>query len=111
MYLKMDSNNDSFSLLQLIANDCYKIGSFFYAAKAFDVLERLDPTEGYWEGKRGACVGVLQAVLGKKERKEVMRDVVSMLKGNAGQGDAVTTQVDQMVRVMRKWCLDNGVVV
>ena len=111
LYLKMDSNNDSFSLLQLIANDCYKIGSFFYAAKAFDVLERLDPTEGYWEGKRGACVGVLQAVLGKKERKEVMRDVVSMLKGNAGQGDAVTTQVDQMVRVMRKWCLDNGVVV
>ena len=111
LYLKMESNNDSFSLLQLIANDCYKVGSFWYAAKAFDVLERLDPTEGYWEGKRGACVGVLQQVLAKKERKEVMRDVVSMLKGNAGQGDAVTAQVEQMVRVMRKWCVDNGVAV
>ena len=109
LYLKMDSNNDSFSLLQLIANDCYKVGAFFYAAKAFDVLERLDPTEGYWEGKRGACVGVLQAVIGKKERKEAMRDVLSMLKGNAGQSDQVARQVEQMVRVMRKWCHDNAV--
>lgn len=31
-----------------------------YAAKAFDVLERLDPDPEYWEGKRGACVGVFQ---------------------------------------------------
>ena len=111
LYLKMDSNNDSFSLLQLIANDCYKIGSFFYAAKAFDVLERLDPTDGYWEGKRGACVGVLQAVIARKERKEVMRDVLGMLKGNGGQSEAVASQVEQMVRVMRRWCLDNGVTV
>jgi len=53
LYLKMDSSTESFNLLQLIANDCYKMGSFFYAAKAFDVLERLDPDPEYWEGKRG----------------------------------------------------------
>jgi len=39
-----------------------QMGAFFYAAKAFDVLERLDPDPEYWEGKRGACVGVLQQV-------------------------------------------------
>jgi intraflagellar transport protein 56 len=56
----METSDESFNLLQLIANDCYKCGAFFYAAKAFDVLERLDPSPEYWEGKRGACVGVFQ---------------------------------------------------
>ena len=53
----MDSG-DSFNLLQLIANDCYKMGHFYYAAKAFDILERLDsPDYEYGEAKRGAVVG------------------------------------------------------
>jgi hypothetical protein len=63
LYLKMETSGESFSLLQLIANDAYKMGQFYYAAKAFDMLERLDPNPEYWEGKRGACVGVFQAVL------------------------------------------------
>ena len=58
----METSSASFNLLQLIANDCYRMGHFLYAAKAFDVLERLDPDPEYWEGKRGACVGVFQLV-------------------------------------------------
>lgn len=56
LYKKLESTAEGFGLLQLIANDCYKMGAFYYAAQAFDVLERLDPNPEFWEGKRGACV-------------------------------------------------------
>jgi intraflagellar transport protein 56 len=74
LYLKMESNTDSFAMLVLISNDCYKVGSFFYAAKAFDVLERLDPSPEYWEGKRGACCGVFQQVYTQHITANARRD-------------------------------------
>ena len=47
------------------------MGQFYYAAKAFDVLERLDPNPEYWEGKRGACVGVFQMIIAENEPRFV----------------------------------------
>lgn len=46
-----------------------QMGQFYYSAKAFDVLERLDPNPEYWEGKRGACVGIFQMILAGREPK------------------------------------------
>ena len=43
------------------------MGQFYYAAKAFDVLERLDADPEYFDGKRGACVGVFQLVIAGRE--------------------------------------------
>merc|ERR1711874_464508 len=80
LYLKMETSGESFSLLQLIANDCYKMGQFYYAAKAFDVLERLDPNPEYWEGKRGACIGWFQRVVADKEPKDSLTDLILMLR-------------------------------
>ena len=54
----METSNESLNLLSLIANDCYKMGQFYYSVKAFDVLEKLDPDPEFWEGKRGAAIGV-----------------------------------------------------
>ena len=44
-------------------------GFFLHSARAFDVLERLDPSPEYWEGKRGACVGLFQMVIAQKESR------------------------------------------
>ncbi|XP_061686761.1 intraflagellar transport protein 56 [Syngnathoides biaculeatus] len=103
LYLKMGTSADSFSLLQLIANDCYRMGQFYYAAKAFDALEKLDPGSNYWEGKRGACVGIFQLILANKESKETLKEVVLLLR-NSGN-----PQVEYIIRTMRKWAKDNRV--
>ncbi|KAI0222218.1 Intraflagellar transport protein 56 [Lamellibrachia satsuma] len=103
LYLKMETSGESFSLLQLIANDCYKMGQFYYAAKAFDVLERLDPNPEYWEGKRGACVGVFQMILAGHEPRDTLRDVMQMLR-NTGN-----PQVEYIIRTMKKWAKENHV--
>ena len=44
--------------------------------KAFDVLERLDPDPEFWEGKRGAAIGVFQMVVAGKESKERLIEVI-----------------------------------
>uniref|UniRef100_A0A8C3B117 Intraflagellar transport protein 56 n=1 Tax=Cyclopterus lumpus TaxID=8103 RepID=A0A8C3B117_CYCLU len=103
LYLKMGTSSESFSLLQLIANDCYKMGQFYYAAKAFDALEKLDPESNYWEGKRGACVGIFQLILANKESKETLKEVLSLLR-NSGN-----PQVEYIIRALRKWAKDNRV--
>ena len=35
------------------------------------MLERLDPNPEYWEGKRGACVGVFQMIIAGREDRLV----------------------------------------
>jgi|TARA_B110001450_G_scaffold234663_1_gene238783 intraflagellar transport protein 56 len=80
MYINMETSNESLSLLNLIANDCYKMGQFYYSAKAFDVLERLDPDPEFWEGKRGAAIGVFQMVVAGKESNQRLIEVIQMLK-------------------------------
>ena len=103
LYLKMDNTNESFNLLQLIANDCYKMGAFFYAAKAFDVLERLDPDPEYWEGKRGACVGVFQMVIAGKASRDDLQDVLTYIRNTSNP------QVEYIVRIIKKYCKDKGI--
>ena len=80
IYINMETSSESLSLLNLIANDCYRMGQFYYSVKAFDVLERLDPDPEFWEGKRGAAIGLFQMVVAGKENKEKLLEVIGMLR-------------------------------
>ncbi|XP_051163568.1 intraflagellar transport protein 56 [Leptopilina boulardi] len=103
LYLKMDTSSESFNLLQLIGNTCYKVGDFWYATKAFDMLERMDPTPENWEGKRGAACGTFQYIIAEKLPKELLPEVIQLLRNTSN------TQSEQIIRVMRKWGKDNKV--
>jgi intraflagellar transport protein 56 len=102
LYLKMDTSAETLNLLQLIANDCYRVGSYYFSAKAFDVLERLDPSPEYWEGKRGACVGVFQQVIARKEQPSVLHDIVQLLSNTH------SPQVDYICSTIAKWAKESG---
>ena len=70
MATKEGNFGQSFNLLTLVANDCYKMGLFLDSLKAFSLLEKLDLTSSpaeYWEGKRGAACGHFQAVVAGKD--------------------------------------------
>lgn len=103
-YVRMETNNESFNLLHVIANDCYKVGHFYYACKAFDVLERLDPDPEFWEGKRGAAIGVFQRTVAGKETTDKLQEVIDLLRNTNNPG------VEYMINcVIKKWAKDNRV--
>ncbi|GAX82244.1 hypothetical protein CEUSTIGMA_g9672.t1 [Chlamydomonas eustigma] len=107
LYVRMGNSGESYQLLQLIANDCYRMGAFYYSAKAFHVLESLDPNPEYLEGKKGACVGTFQAVIADKDMKDsdVLRDVIAMLWKSSDSNP----QIESMTRVMVKWAEGKGI--
>ena len=44
------------------------------------MLERLDPNPEYWEGKRGAAVGVFQMIIAGREDRSVEILCVSLVQ-------------------------------
>ncbi|KAJ1527866.1 hypothetical protein ONE63_007804 [Megalurothrips usitatus] len=103
LYLRLETSAESFNLLQLIANDCYRLGHFWFSAKAFDMLERLDPSPEHWEGKRGACVGAFQMVVAGRQPKELLTDVISLLRNTAN------SQVEMIIRTVKRWAKENRI--
>ncbi|EGR30631.1 tetratricopeptide repeat protein [Ichthyophthirius multifiliis] len=104
LYINMETSSESFQLLLLIANDCYKMGHFYYAAKAFDILERLDSERDYEDALRGAVVGVFQMVIAQKDSSDHLVEVLNMLKSGGNN-----PQVEYIFKVVRKWGQEHGV--
>ncbi|XP_022162048.1 intraflagellar transport protein 56 isoform X1 [Myzus persicae] len=105
LYLKIENSQDSLMILQSIANDCYKTSQFWQSAKAFDMLERLDLLPEYWEGKRGACAGIFQQIVLGNQPQDQIADVIHLLRNSSN------SQVEQMIKMMKKWAKNNKVVV
>jgi len=103
LYEHMETSPESFQLLQLIANECYRMGQFYYAAKAFDFLEKFEASQENWEGKRGACIGVFQLIIAGHEPKESLHDIISLLRNSPKQN------AEKILSVMKKWAKENRI--
>ncbi|XP_052740382.1 intraflagellar transport protein 56 [Bicyclus anynana] len=80
--VKSAGTPDSFALLQLVANDSYRMGQFLVAAKAFHMLDRLDGGPEMWEGLRGAVCGCAQlAAADAPNAAAQLRDALALLRG------------------------------
>lgn len=55
----------------------------------------------YWEGKRGAAIGVFQKVIAGKENREALTEVISMLRNTQ------SPQVEYFVKIIGKWIKEN----
>ena len=92
------------SLLDLIANDAYRAGHFYWAAKAFAVLERASPGDPvYREAKRGAAVGVFQKLIAGEATEQQLGEVLRMLQAQD------EPQAQHIVTTINKWCLRSNV--
>lgn len=76
--------------------------NFYFAVKAFDVLERLDPDPEYWEAKRGACVGFFQLIATGEEplRKARCEEVLKLLATSKN-----VLESSQLAAILKKWTL------
>jgi len=101
IYNRMETSAESLGILHLLANDCYRTGQFLIASKAFDVLDRYDPSPEHADAKRGACVGLFQMILTGKEHRDAVNEIFPILRGSA---DAETNHV---LRVINNWAKEN----
>ncbi|KAF9790028.1 hypothetical protein SFRURICE_002393 [Spodoptera frugiperda] len=77
--VKSAGTPDSFALLQLVANDSYRMGQFLVAAKAFHMLDRPNAAAE-------------------------LRDALALLKGPRSH-----TRADNIVRTITKWAQQNRI--
>ena len=67
------------------------------------VLERLDPDETFFEGKRGACIGFLQLLIAEKESKDRFQEIVNIMK------DSNSAHAVVVVQRMKQWATSKGI--
>lgn len=105
IYMEMDTSNDAITLLKQVANDCYRKGFFFYSLKCFDILSRLDTDldNQHQIAKLGAAVGVFQMMIVRKASRDQFDDMMNILENMPGD-----PEVEQILRVMRKWAQENA---
>ena len=79
LYAEATQTEDAKTLLQIIANDCYLAGNYYYAMRAYDVLAKFEGDATLREGMIASAVGVFRGILSRKESSDKLQEVLSTL--------------------------------
>ncbi|GMT14436.1 hypothetical protein PFISCL1PPCAC_5733, partial [Pristionchus fissidentatus] len=103
VFMKVRNSNESAVLLKIIAEDSCKTRQFYSMVRAYDALEKIDPSPDHWIGKRAAVSGqFIQLVKGNSTGKEMSEVLQYLQNGNHSQIESIT-------RTIASWCANNGV--
>lgn len=112
LYLKVDNDHpNSYDLLLQLANESYKTGQFFIAAKAFDIIDRIKSGEDleYFQAKIGAVVGYFQSFIASFQNGSMKEDDKSKLIETLMllQNGAENPEVNHVYKVIEDWMMRN----
>jgi hypothetical protein len=72
--LDIEDQEVTYEVLQLVANECYKLGgpAFIYSVRAFKELFEIDKFPDYLNGLIGASVGVFRHFIAQRQSSEIL---------------------------------------
>jgi intraflagellar transport protein 56 len=79
LYLEATQTEHAKALLQIIATDCYQIGAYCHAMKAYHVLVKFQRDTTLRDGMNAAAVAVFRRILSRKQPKDRLADVLAAL--------------------------------
>jgi len=106
IYLSLENHINALFILNLIANDCYRTGNFFYSFKAFSYLDKFSPSIENMNGKFASAVGVFYQVIDGKFTLDKLQDVINGLV--AQQSLNQSEDIKKLIKTFKKWGKEQG---
>lgn len=79
LYNEATQSEDAKTLLQIIANDCFLGGYYYYSMKAYDLLAKFEGDATMREGMIASAIGVFRGILSRRESSDKLYDVLTTL--------------------------------
>ncbi|OHT07657.1 TPR Domain containing protein [Tritrichomonas foetus] len=79
LYTESTQTEDAKTLLQIIGNDCFSAGYYYYSMKAYDTLAKYDNDQVSKEGMIASAIAVFRNVLLRKESPDKVIEALTCL--------------------------------
>lgn len=82
LYIQATQTDDANTLLQIISNEAYLSGQYYYAMKAYHALTQFDLNPGYKQGMIASSAGLFRSILSQKEDSSYVIEILTILNSD-----------------------------
>ncbi|KAK8891924.1 Intraflagellar transport protein 56 [Tritrichomonas musculus] len=79
LYSEATSTEDAKTLLEIISNDCFLSGDYYYSMRAYQILSQFELEPTYKEGMIASAAGVFRNILSRRDTPDKLQEVVAVL--------------------------------